>query len=243
MINRDTRLKGVIDIFVRSGFSGLQSSKKQRQSQAEKNAYQRKIGILMALMVFLGLAWSLINKEVMPVIRSLARNEAKMIAIKSINSGVHTSLEKNKVTTQDLLFYDYNEAGEVTSWNVNSIMINQLCTEIAENIIRDIHNAEVIQLKIPLGLITGAHMFSNVGPKINVKVLPKGTANIDYKNQLRATGINQVNHVVWLEVEMKMQIIVPLSSEELVVQRRVVLVDKVISGKVPSHYLNIPTFE
>jgi len=230
-------------IFTRSGFSGLLSSKKHRQSQAERNAFKRKIGILMALMVFFALGWSLINKEVMPVIRSLARNEATMIATQSINLGVHNSLEKNKVTTQDLLFYDYNEVGEITSWNVNSIMINQLCTEIAENVINDLNHIDPIQLKIPLGLVTGAHMFSNVGPKIDVKVLPKGTANIDYKNQLRATGINQVNHVVWLEIEMKMQIIVPLSSEELVVQRRVVLVDKVISGKVPSHYLNIPSFE
>lgn len=230
-------------IFTRLGFSGLQSSKKHRQTQTEKNAFKRKIGILMALMVFFALGWSLINRQLMPVIRSLARNEAKMIAIKSINSGVHESLNKNKVTTQDLLFYDYNDAGEITSWNVNSIMINQLCTEIAENIINDLHNTDVIQLKIPLGLVTGAHIFSNVGPMIDVKVLPKGSANIDYKNQLRATGINQVNHVVWLEIEMKMQIIVPLSSEELVVQRRVVLVDKVISGKVPSHYLNIPSFE
>ncbi len=201
------------------------------------------MGMIMIFIIFIGVSWSLINKEVMPVIRSMARNEAKMIAIKSINAGVNDSLKKNKVTTQDLLFYDYNESGEIISWNVNSIMINQLCTEVGENIIRDLHQAEAIQLKIPLGLLTGAHMFSNVGPRIDVKVMPKGTANIDYKNQLRATGINQVNHVVWLEIEMKMQIIVPLSSEELIIQRRVVLVDKVISGKVPSHYLNFPSFE
>lgn len=235
--------KGWIAIFRKSGFSGLQSSKKQRQVQFSQDSLKRKMGVLIIFMVFVAIGWSLMNKEVMPVIRSLARNEARMIAIKSINSGVHNSLEKNKVTTQDLLFYDYNESGEIISWNVNSIMINQLCTEVAENIIKDLHDAQVIQLKIPLGLVTGAHMFSNVGPKIDIKVLPKGTANIDYKNQLRATGINQVNHVVWLEIEMKMQIIVPLSSEELIVQRRVVLVDKVISGKVPSHYLNLPALE
>lgn len=197
----------------------------------------------MILMLFIITGWLLMNREIMPVIRSMARNEANMIAIKSINSAVHNSLETNKVTTQDLLFYDYNESGEIISWNVNSIMINQLCTEVGENIINDLNSIGAIQLKIPLGLVTGAHIFSNVGPRIPVKVMPKGTANIDYKNQLRATGINQVNHVVWLEIEMKMQIIVPLSSEELVVQRRVVLVDKVISGKVPSHYLNIPSFE
>lgn len=186
------------------------------------------------------LSWALINKEVMPVVRSMARSEAKTIAVKSINIGVNKTLKANKVTTQDLLFYDYNDAGEIVSWNVNSIRINELCTDIAEIITEELNETGDIQLKIPIGVLAGAHMFSNVGPNINVKVLPKGTANIDYKNQLRATGINQVNHVVWLEIELQMQIIVPLSSEEMLVKRRVVLVDKVISGKVPTHYLNLP---
>ena len=192
------------------------------------------------MIVLIAVTWALINKEVMPVIRSMARNEAKMIGVKSINTGVNKTLRENKVTTQDLLFYDYNEAGEIVSWNVNSIRINELCTDIAEVIIDDLNETGNIQLKIPIGVLAGVHMFSNVGPNINVKVLPKGTANIDYKNQLRGTGINQVNHVVWLEIEIKMQIIVPLSSEEMIVQRRIVLVDKVISGKVPTHYLNLP---
>ncbi len=205
-----------------------------------KNDFNIKIGVYIIIIVLIAVAWALINKEVMPVIRSMARNEARMIGVKSINSGVNKTLKENKVTTQDLLFYDYNEAGEIVSWNVNSIRINELCTDIAEVIIDDLNETGNIQLKIPIGVLAGVHMFSNVGPNINVKVLPKGTANIDYKNQLRGTGINQVNHVVWLEIEIKMQIIVPLSSEEMIVQRRIVLVDKVISGKVPTHYLNLP---
>lgn len=205
-----------------------------------KNDVRVKIGIYLVIVALITMAWALINKEVMPVVRSLARSEAKMIAVKSINNGVNKTLKENKVTTQDLLFYDYNEAGEIVSWNVNSIRINELCTDIGDVINDDLSKTGDVQLKVPFGVLAGVHMFSNVGPNINVKVLPKGTANIDYKNQLRAAGINQVNHVVWLEIELTMQIIVPLSSEEMVVQRRVVLVDKVISGKVPGQYLNLP---
>ncbi len=194
----------------------------------------------MVMFVLITASWALINKEVMPVIRSMARSEAKTIAVKSINTGVNATLRANKVTTQDLLFYDYNEAGEIVSWNVDSIGINELCADIADLIIDDLTKTGDIQLKVPLGVLAGVHMFSSVGPNINVKVLPQGTANIDYKNQLRGTGINQVNHVVWLEIELKMQIVVPLSSEEMIIKRRVVLVDKVISGKVPTHYLNLP---
>ena len=206
----------------------------------DKDKYKVKFGIYIIFIVLMALCWALINREVMPVVRSMARSEARMIALKSINTSIDKTLKANKVTTQDLLFYDYNDAGEIVSWNVNSIRINELCTDVADVIIEDLNHTGDIQLKIPIGVLAGVHMFSSVGPNINIKVLPKGTANIDYKNQLRATGINQVNHVVWLEVELKMQIIVPLSSEEMIVKRRVVLVDKVISGKVPTHYLNLP---
>lgn len=205
-----------------------------------KNNRKIKLGIYMMIVALISLGWALLNKEVMPVIRSMARSEAKMVALRSINAGVNKTLRANKVTTQELLFYDYNEAGEIVSWNVNSIRINELCSDIAEVIIQDLSETGDIPLKIPIGVLAGAHMFSNIGPNINVKVLPQGTANIDYKNQLRGTGINQVNHVVWLEIELRMQIVVPLSSEEMLVRRRIVLVDKVISGKVPSHYLNLP---
>lgn len=208
-----------------------------------KNDFRIKLGVYMIVIVLFTVSWALINKAVMPVIRSMARNQAKMIGVKLINSGVNKTIRATNVTTQDLLFYDYNEAGEIVSWNINAIRINELCADVAEVLVKDLDEIGSIQLKIPLGILAGVHMFSNVGPTINVKVLPKGTAHIDYNNQLRATGINQVNHTVWLEIELKMQIIVPLSSEEMIVKRKVVLVDKVISGKVPTHYLNLPIKE
>lgn len=215
-------------------------SKKKIRLKPWKDIFSAKFGALITVVVLFAVTWALINKEVMPVIRSMARNEAKTIAVKSINTGVNETLRVNKVTTQELLSYDYDTAGEIISWNVDSIKINEICADVADVIVEDLYNVGDIPLKVPIGTLAGVHIFSNVGPNINVKVLPKGTANIDYKNQLRSTGINQVNHVVWLEVELTMQIIVPFSSEEMTVQRRIVLVDKVISGKVPSHYLNLP---
>jgi hypothetical protein len=36
------------------------------------------------------------------------------------------------------------------------------------------------------------------------------------------------------------QVVVPLFSDQIVVKRRVVLIDKVISGDVPPNYVNVP---
>lgn len=240
---------GWMTIFIRPGFSGLQSNKKYRQRQKDKNAIKSKQGNrvtkrvftnFIIFILFVMLLWIIINKEIMPVIKTMARYEANMVATKSINRGVNKALIKNKITTQDLLFYDYNEKGEIISWNVNSMIINDLCTEVAENIIAELEEVGTIPLKIPSGIITGVNIFSSVGPQFSIRILPIGSANVDYQNQLRATGINQVNHVVWLEVETNMQVIAPLSSEEMIVKRKIVLVDKVISGKVPSNYINMP---
>lgn len=223
-------------IFIKSGFSGLKSNKKYRHNT---KGLHKVFTIFIIIILIIVIIWSFANKEVMPVIRSMARHEVNMIATKCINESVNQTLKENKVTTQDLLFYDYNEEGEVISWNVNSIMINHLCTQVSENIAHKLQQVGTIRLKIPSGSVGGASMFSNLGPKINVGVFPKGSAYVDYKNELINTGINQVNHVVWLEIETNIQIVAPLSSEEVVVKRKIILVDKVISGKVPSSYINV----
>ena len=51
--------------------------------------------------------------------------------------------------------------------------------------------------KIPLGNISEGKIFANLGPKINIQVLPTGSAIINYDKEFRSTGINQINHTVW----------------------------------------------
>ncbi|MEG0013854.1 MAG: sporulation protein YunB [Cellulosilyticaceae bacterium] len=200
---------------------------------------QGMLAILSIIAIF-SLIYIQLDKEVMPTVMAMAKMKATSIATEAINESISQTLASSQITVEDLLSYDYNDLGELISWNVNSILINNLCAEIVSKSTEELQNIGTVSFKIPLGNLTGSRIFANMGPDISVQVLPIGTMEIDYDNQIQSTGINQVNHTVWLDIEVTIQVVVPLFSEQVVVKRRVMLIDKVISGKVPPSYVNIP---
>lgn len=181
-----------------------------------------------------------LDREVMPTVMAMAEIQGHTVATKAINEAITQTLTGSKATMDDLLSYDYNDVGELISWNVNSILINSLCSDIVTKSMQELQSLGTVAFKIPLGNLTGSRIFANLGPDISVKVLPVGTVEVNYDNAIRSTGINQVNHTVWLDVEATVQVVVPLFSNQIHVKRRVILIDKVISGKVPPSYVNIP---
>lgn len=200
--------------------------------------YQGLLAVFIIIAIFIAIYIQL-DKEVMPTVIAMAEHEATTIATKTINEAVNLSLESTQVTEEDLISYDYNDAGELVSWNVNSILINTLCADIVDKVADQLSNIGSVSFKVPLGNLTGSRIFANLGPEFTIQVLPVGTVKVDYDNQIRSTGINQVNHTVWLDIDATVQIVVPLFSDQVHITRRIVLIDKMVSGKVPPSYVNV----
>lgn len=216
---------------------------KSYTSYHRNNNLSHKIqGILaiLSIIAIFSLIYIQLDKEVMPTVMAMAKMKATSIATEAINESISQTLASSQTTVDDLLSYDYNDSGELISWNVNSILINTLCADIVSKSMEELQNIGTVSFKVPLGNLTGSRIFANMGPDISIQVLPVGTMKIDYDNRIQSTGINQVNHTVWLDIEVTIQVVVPLFSEQVVVQRRFMLIDKVISGKVPPSYVNIP---
>lgn len=211
-----------------------------RQSQLMSHRFQGIVAILL-IIATVSAIYIQLDKEVMPTVMAMAELRGTTVATEAINEAIRQTLESKQTTVEDLLSYDYNDSGELISWNVNSILINNICAEIVSKSTEELQNIGTVSFKIPLGNLTGSRIFANLGPDISVKVLPVGSIKVDYENKIQAAGINQVNHMVWLDVEATVQVVVPLFSNQIVVNRRVMLVDKVISGKVPPSYVNVPS--
>lgn len=218
------------------------SKRINRYSMNYHKANYHKIQSIFAIMVIIAIfsiIYIQLDRQVMPTVMAMAKLQGTSAATTAINESVRQSLKEVQATEQDLLSYDYNDQGELVSWNVNSILINTLCADMVQKANAELENIGEATFQIPLGNLTGSHIFANLGPDIHVKVLPVGTVKIDYDNEIRSTGINQVNHTVWLDIEATVQVVVPLFSDQIVVRRRVVLIDKMISGKVPPSYVNV----
>ncbi|OON93636.1 MAG: sporulation protein YunB [Candidatus Epulonipiscioides saccharophilum] len=201
---------------------------------------QSILGIAI-MFITIAIIYIQLDRETIPTSMAMAKLETTTIATQAINEAIAQTLATNQTNIEDLLAYDYNDDGDQVSWNVNSILINNLCAQIIARCSDALQNIGILPFEIPLGNLTGSRIFANFGPDITIEVLPIGTVTVDYDNDLKETGINQINHTVWLDVEATIQIVVPLFEEEVVVNRRIMLIDKVSSGEVPPSYVNVPS--
>ncbi|PHV70676.1 sporulation protein YunB [Sporanaerobium hydrogeniformans] len=184
-----------------------------------------------------------LDQQIFPSVLAMAKVQAHTVATRAINQGITQTLLSHQTSMEDLITCHYNKNGEITSWEVNSVLINNLCADLSENALNELHDIGLVKFKIPIGNASGSKLLASLGPEINVDVLPLGMVRVNYENELRSTGINQVNHTVWLDVEATIQVVVPLFSEEITVHRKVVLIDKMIAGVVPPTYVNVPKEE
>ncbi len=207
----------------------------------------RKRRIIAYLFLFLSLCcflfvltYKYLDDKILPIVLTMSQMKIQTIATQSINDAVQKTLEEKQIDTDELVRYYYNDKGEIISSGVDTIRINEICAEVIHKISEEVDRYVDESIPIPIGSLIGASIFANTGPNINVEIMPYGTASINYDREFRSTGINQLNHRVWLEVETTMQVVVPLASEKVTVTQQVTLVDQVISGVVPPNYVNVP---
>lgn len=195
--------------------------------------------IIILVISLLALTYHYVDNKMLPVAMAIARMEAKTLSSKIINDAVSNTLKEQNINADELIKYYYNNENEIISCGVNTVLINKICSNIVDRLSVRVHEYDNV-IYIPLGNITGESIFTDWGPDIKASVTPCGSVNIDYKRQFESVGINQVNFRVWLEAEITMQIVIPMTREELVVTQEITLVDRVFNGRVPESYVDVP---
>ena len=115
-----------------------------------------------------------------------------------------------------------------------------ICAKISEYITEKLVNMENNRVSIPYGAATGVSILANSGPDISFEVMPVGGATVDYDTEFTSAGINQTNYKIWLTVNITVSLVNPLYNKKVNMTRKLMLVDTVIKGEVPSNYLGIP---
>ncbi|HBF64872.1 MAG TPA: hypothetical protein DDW34_02835 [Clostridium sp.] len=89
---------------------------------------------------------------------------------------------------------------------------------------------------IPLGAALDSAFFANHGPKIPFTLMPVGAVTSDYETSFTSAGINQINYKIWVNLSFELQIANPLFKEKIVFSKKIMLIDTIISGKVPDYF-------
>lgn len=193
------------------------------------------LGFLIAAIVLI-LFYIWFNVMLAPVLKAAAVNKAKVSAINTINNAVGEVLTKNQITYDDLMTFDKDSNGYITSLNANTMQMNLLKYDITKEVIKELSEMGSSNLSIPLGTIMGGQIFMGRGPRVGFAYQPMGNVNSNITSTFTAAGINQTRQQIMLTVNADITVLTSAYTISTKVQSDVCIADTVIVGLVPGSY-------
>lgn len=195
--------------------------------------------MIFVLSVFIG-SFLYIDRTLRPTITVLAETKALELANRSINKSVAQMVE-GKINYEDLMNVQLNVNGTISYIQANTIMMNEIASEIALEIQDELKKVKSTSSYIPIGTALGSPILAKYGPKLKIAIEPIGTVSVDFNTQFESSGINQTRHTIYLEAKTKVKVVIPLITSTKEVSTKIPICETIIVGDVPKSYLNIPT--
>ncbi len=178
----------------------------------------------------------LFERHAMPAAEEMMQQYAVTEINNAINDAVESIVQKRGISAEDMYTLHFDTNGKVNYLEVNSIMINSVCSDAARILSGELNAAKKHTVRVPLWIMTGFDIFAQSGPELPLYLSPVGSAEVDYETSVESAGIGQVNFKVWLVVKTDMTIVSPLMDKRISIMRKLMLVNTVFSGEVPEAF-------
>ena len=180
------------------------------------------------------------------ILLPMAESQVRKVVTMIINSACDESLigdnlyEINKDSNDEIKMITYNSF-EVTK------LINQVTANI-ESKIREIEEGEInyygdndelggVIAEIPIGVVFGNAMLSNIGPRIKVRLNMLGDVTSNIETEVKPYGINNAYVEMRIALEVTARIVLPFASEKVVISNVIPISMNIVQGNVPDGYI------
>ena len=157
----------------------------RKKEYHKKFSVKTKLWIMLAcfvtILVFILLFF---NFYVNPVIIEISEATVKSMTSKSVNSAVQTIINNTNLY-DDIIQINTDAEGNITSFQVKSVLINRLGKDIGKTAQQNLEMIGSEGIEIPLGTLTGIphRIYMNVTASVSM-VLPTASRNITTNTQI-----------------------------------------------------------
>lgn len=191
--------------------------------------------VLVLLILVLGY---LMQRTMGPVLLAFAVKQAEILGVEAVTRAIRTQVAE-QVDYEDLIRIQRDDSGHVTFLQVNTVALSGILAGVEEAVLNSLRDLQGTTFDIPLGVVLGSDLFAAYGPPVKARLLTIGSPSVQLDQSFETAGINQTRHTIYLVVEARMRVLVPLLAEDTTVATRLPLVETVIVGRVPEQYLNL----
>ena len=177
---------------------------------------------------------------VTPLMEETCNASVKVSATKCINYAIAEAMNQN-LAYDDFINIITDSSGKISMIQANSVKINTLSKFINKVTLAQLSTFSESVLQIPLGAFTGISVLAGLGPKISIDIFPYGDVHCKFLSEFASAGINQTIHKIYLNVDTKIRVVLPLKTITVQNSGQVVLCESLIVGQIPEVYLQSGT--
>lgn len=175
--------------------------------------------------------------RIAPVISTVVTERTRMQVSQAIDDMTESHLYD--VTYDDFVISRYDNEGNVTFIQINSVKVNLFARRVTSLIRSEMKTFEEQGVQIPLGTVTGIPLLSDLGPELTYNVLDLGVADADFISEFTDAGVNQTLHRLYMKIIVNMRIVLPGYSLAFDNSSTVMICENVIVGDVPLGQIDI----
>jgi len=183
------------------------------------------------------------NEILLPMAESQVRKVVTMI--------INSACDESKISDN---LYEINKDNndEIKMITYNSIEITKLINEVTSNVedkIREIEMGNInyygdkdelggVIAEVPMGVIFGNSMLSSIGPKIKIRMKMLGDIVSNIETEVKPYGINNAYVEMRIFLEVSARVILPFSSEKVVISNVIPISMNIVQGNIPDAYIS-----
>ncbi len=189
------------------------------------------LGLLLA-------SFYILERAIRPVFLTAAEIRVHAAASTAIAEAIRDVVSAG-INYRDLIFIQTDSTGRIVMMQPNTGAVNSLTAESTLKVQQTIDGLEQSTIRVPLGQALGSFIFAAAGPHIPIRFQQIGSAWTSIIDKFESAGINQTRHSLWLEIKVRLRVLIPLAGSDMEVATQVPLTEAVLVGDVPSTYIQI----
>lgn len=182
--------------------------------------------------------WGL-DRQLRPVISTMASSQCRIAATLAINRALEEELEQNAALYQQMYQIQYGPDGAVAAVWTDSAAVNQAKASLTAAVLEQLEQLEQQSIAVPLGTLLGWQLLAGRGPEVTMQAVPTGFASSEFTTRLESAGVNQTLLMGCIDFHLEISAILPGFSSTQTVQDEVCVFQTLVVGEVPQVYASL----
>lgn len=208
----------------------------ERQKKRKKAIKKLLIALVFFVVLAVAFAFWMYWRSMTPTILDIAAVQVQSESTRAINEAVLSVFESG-VSYSDLVTIEKNTDNEVVLLTANSVLTNSLARNTSLLVQAKINKLFENSIEIPIGTLSGVPLLNEMGPNVCIAVSPVGSVSCSFVSEFASAGINQTLHRIYLNVNSRVDLIVPTLHHTVEICTPILICETVIVGKVPQTFL------